>query len=83
MKIGRGCMNAVGRLRLTYRKARKGGMPSVLVRCGDCANRFVISYEPENPDPITDQFVEIAGVVATISEWRKLFRWVFAGGEHP
>jgi len=38
----------------------------LLIKCGDCDNRFEIHYGPEGED------LEIAGVLASVENWRKI-----------
>jgi len=38
----------------------------LLIKCGDCPNKFEIYYGPDADD------LEIAGVLASIENWRKI-----------
>lgn len=52
--------------RLYRRKARGKKSARLLIRCGDCNNQFEIHYGPDGQD------LEIAGVLASIRNWRKI-----------
>jgi len=52
--------------RIHYRKARGKESARLLIKCGDCPNKFEIYYGPDGDD------LEIAGVLASMENWRKL-----------
>ena len=68
-------------LRVTYRKARRlsgrrHALPSIRVKCGDCEEAIVITYE-NGGLPLTDHepssaILEIEGVSGTVEQWRKV-----------
>ena len=53
--------------RVYRRKGRAKRSARLLIKCGDCDNRFEIHYGPEGED------LEIAGVLASVENWRKIF----------
>jgi hypothetical protein len=53
--------------RIYQRKARDKKSARLLIKCGDCPNKFEIYYGPDGDD------LEIAGVLASIHNWRKIF----------
>ena len=52
--------------RVYRRKARGKKSARLLIKCGDCDQTFEIHYGPEGED------LEIAGVLASIENWRKI-----------
>jgi len=48
------------------RKARGKRSARLLIKCGDCPNKFEIYYGPLGED------LEIAGVLASVENWRKI-----------
>lgn len=52
--------------RIYHRKARGKKSARLLVKCGDCDNRFEIYYGPQDED------LEIAGVLASVENWRRI-----------
>jgi len=51
---------------------------SYLIRCGDCNNKFKI-YNPDKKELKRDKeyaLSEIAGVVGTCNDWKKLFTFL-------
>src|SRR2546423_13130259 len=52
--------------RIYHRKMRGKKSARLLIKCGDCANKFEIYYGPDGDD------LEIAGVFASIENWRKI-----------
>lgn len=52
--------------RVSRRKARGKRSARLLIKCGDCDQKFEIHYGPEGED------LEIAGVLASIENWRKI-----------
>lgn len=52
--------------RVYHRKAHGRKSARLLIKCGDCPNKFEIYYGPEGDD------LEIAGVLASIENWRKI-----------
>lgn len=53
--------------RIYHRKIRGKKSARLLIKCGDCPNTFEIYYGPDGDD------LEIAGVLASIENWRKIF----------
>ena len=53
-------------LRVFARKGRGKRSPRLLIKCGDCHEKFEIYYGPEGED------LEIAGVLASVENWRKI-----------
>ena len=56
--------NVSYKLRIWHNKKTKKQTPSYTIKCGDCTNKLKIYYDEE--------ILEIGGVLASISEWRKL-----------
>lgn len=52
--------------RVFRRKARGKRSARLLIKCGDCDQKFEIHYGSEGED------LEIAGVLASIENWRKI-----------
>jgi hypothetical protein len=52
--------------RVYDRKARGKKSARLLIKCGDCDQKFEIYYGPEGED------LEIAGVLASSENWRKI-----------
>ncbi len=52
--------------RVYRRKARGRKSARLLIKCGDCNQKFEIHYGPEGDD------LEIAGVLASIENWREI-----------
>jgi hypothetical protein len=52
--------------RVYRRKARGKKSARLLIKCGDCHEKFEIYYGPEGED------LEIAGVLASVENWRKI-----------
>src|SRR5439155_22307515 len=52
--------------RVYRRKARGKKSARLLIKCGDCDQKFEIHYGPEGED------LEIAGVLASIETWRAI-----------
>src|SRR2546423_58006 len=52
--------------RIYHRKTRGKKSARLLIKCGDCPNKFEIYYGPDGDD------LEIAGVLASIENWRKI-----------
>lgn len=52
--------------RVSHRKARGKKSARLLIKCGDCDQKFEIYYGPEGED------LEIAGVLASIEHWREI-----------
>lgn len=52
--------------RVYRRKARGKQSARLLIKCGDCDNKFEIHYGPESED------LEIDGVLASVENWRKI-----------
>jgi hypothetical protein len=48
------------------RKARGKKSPRLLIKCGDCDNKFEIYYDSDGED------LEIAGVLASVENWREI-----------
>ena len=53
-------------LRVYNRKARGKKSPRLLIKCGDCDNKFEIYYGPDGED------LEIAGVLGSLGNWREI-----------
>ncbi len=53
------------KLRIWHRRAHNKKSPRLLVKCGCCDSKFEIYYD--------DEELEIAGVLASKGEWRRLF----------
>src|SRR5437870_879183 len=53
-------------LRIYHRVARGKKSARLLIKCGDCDNKFEIYYGPEGED------LEIAGVLASVENWREI-----------
>ena len=52
--------------RVHHRKARGKKSARLLIKCGDCDNKFKIYYGPDGED------LEIAGVLASVANWRTI-----------
>ena len=52
--------------RIYHRKARGKKSARLLIKCGDCENKFEIYYGPQGED------LEIAGVLASVEKWREI-----------
>src|SRR5947209_1001420 len=52
--------------RIFHRKVRGKKSARLLIKCGDCPNKFEIFYGPDGDD------LEIAGVLTSIENWRKI-----------
>jgi hypothetical protein len=52
--------------RVYHRKARGKKSARLLIKCGDCGNKFEIYYGPQGED------LEIAGVLASVENWRRI-----------
>jgi len=52
--------------RVYHRKAQGKKSARLLIKCGDCENKFEIYYGPEGED------LEIAGVLASVRNWRRI-----------
>jgi hypothetical protein len=52
--------------RVYRRKARGKKSARLLIQCGDCDQKFEIHYKPGGED------LEIAGVLASVGNWRKI-----------
>jgi hypothetical protein len=52
--------------RVFQRKARGKNSARLLIKCGDCPNKFEIYYGPQGED------LEIAGVLASVENWRRI-----------
>jgi hypothetical protein len=52
--------------RVHRRKARRKQSARLLIKCGDCNNKFEIYYGPDGDD------LEIAGVLASVENWREI-----------
>jgi hypothetical protein len=52
--------------RVYHRKAHGKKSARLLIRCGDCDNKFEIYYGPQGED------LEIAGVLASVKHWRRI-----------
>ena len=52
--------------RVFRRKARGKKSARLLIKCGDCDQKFEIHYGPEGDD------LEIAGVLASVETWRAI-----------
>lgn len=53
-------------LRVYNRRARGKKSARILIKCGDCENKFEIYYGPDGDD------LEIAGVLASVENWRDI-----------
>jgi|GEM_PF-1213074 len=52
--------------RVYHRNARGKKSARLLIKCGDCDQKFEIHYEPDGED------LEIAGVLASVENWKKI-----------
>ncbi len=52
--------------RVYHRKAYGKKSARLLIKCGDCDNKFEIYYGPQAED------LEIAGVLASVEAWREI-----------
>lgn len=52
--------------RVYRRKAQGKRSARLLIKCGDCDQKFEIYYGPEGED------LEIAGVLASVENWREI-----------
>ena len=52
--------------RVSHRKASGKKSARLLIKCGDCVNKFEIYYGPQGED------LEIAGVLASVENWREI-----------
>jgi hypothetical protein len=52
--------------RVYHRKAHGKKSARLLIKCGDCDEKFEIYYGPDGED------LEIAGVLASVANWRKI-----------
>ncbi len=52
--------------RVYHRKARGKRSARLLIKCGDCDNKFEIYYGAQGED------LEIAGVLASVAAWREI-----------
>src|SRR2546430_36439 len=52
--------------RIYHRKARGKKSARLLIKCGDCDQKFEIYYGPDGED------LEIAGVLASVAAWREI-----------
>ena len=52
--------------RVYRRKAHGKKSARLLIKCGDCDEKFEIYYGPDSED------LEIAGVLASVENWRKI-----------
>src|SRR5437016_11606601 len=52
--------------RVFHRKAYGKKSARLLIKCGDCDNKFEIYYGPQGED------LEIAGVLASVKNWRRI-----------
>jgi hypothetical protein len=52
--------------RVYRRKAHGKKSARLLIKCGDCDQKFEIHYGPEGED------LEIAGVLASVENWREI-----------
>lgn len=52
--------------RVYHRKAHGKKSARLLIKCGDCENKFEIHYGPQGED------LEIAGVLASVENWRRI-----------
>ena len=52
--------------RVYRRKARGKKSARLLIKCGDCDQKFEIHYSPGDED------LEIAGVLASVENWKKI-----------
>jgi hypothetical protein len=53
--------------RVYHRKAQGKQSARLLIKCGDCDQKFEIYYGPDGED------LEIAGVLASVKNWRQIF----------
>jgi hypothetical protein len=53
-------------LRVYRRKAHGKKSARLLIKCGDCDEKFEIYYGPDSED------LEIAGVLASVENWRRI-----------
>jgi hypothetical protein len=53
-------------LRVYHRRGRGKKSARMLIKCGDCDNKFEIYYGPDGED------LEIAGVLGSIGNWREI-----------
>ncbi len=53
-------------LRVYHRRRRGKKSPRMLIKCGDCDQKFKIYYDPDGED------LEIAGVLASVANWREI-----------
>ena len=53
-------------LRVYHRKAQGKKSARLLIKCGDCENKFEIYYNPGGED------LEIAGVLGSVENWREI-----------
>ena len=60
--------------RCYWKKAHGKRAPEVLIKYGDCNDRFIISYDKK--DHFKKCYTEIAGVIADNKWWRELFKEV-------
>jgi hypothetical protein len=52
--------------RVYHRKSRGKKSARLLIKCGDCDQKFEIYYGPQGED------LEIAGVLASVENWREI-----------
>ena len=52
--------------RIYHRKAHGKKSARLLIKCGDCDNKFEVYYGPQGED------LEIAGVLASVKNWRRI-----------
>jgi hypothetical protein len=52
--------------RVYHRKARGKRSARLLIKCGDCDQKFEIYYGPDGED------LEIAGVLASVANWHEI-----------
>jgi hypothetical protein len=63
--------------RVYHRKAHRKKSARLLIKCGDCENKFEIYYGPQGED------LEIAGVLASVENWRRFWhRCLNLSGSH-
>jgi hypothetical protein len=53
-------------LRVYHRRSYGKKSPRLLIKCGDCDNKFKIYYDPDRED------LEIAGVLGSVGNWREI-----------
>jgi hypothetical protein len=53
-------------LRIYHREGRGKQSPRLLIKCGDCEEKFEIHYDPNGRD------IEIAGVFGSVENWREV-----------